>query len=231
MVHKIVVYRLPFFEGACRNDFEVRHEGARRGSKSGLGDGCANQFQEAEEDVIYFPDDPANAMRLLVMSLYGFTLAESIQEVYGAANASYNNVPILAETFDLSHKYLVPGLDRTILEYLQICYNDSSADIAFAKDGWFWRLAEYLYEDHDRAPGIRICLPIMLGKHVCLRGDLDDVSQQELRKFPELTIQLAQLTIRAVTYARGNNKLVDERTTASSQGGPGGGVPSRQGGP
>lgn len=145
------------------------------------------ELQEAKEGVITFPEDPPEAMRALVQSLYGFPIWKSIAERIRQVQDLMTT--ILPDTYDLAMKYALPTLCQEVLRCIETFFYKTTPPLSLAPGGWFWRTAKYLYDDLERAPAMRTALNSLLQKNYLHLKD-KAIVREELAKNPALAIEL-----------------------------------------
>lgn len=134
---------------------------------------------------IDFPEDPPDAVRMFIMSLYGFELYEIDYEL----DTMRPRVIVLVDTYDLATKYLFEELATDVLEQLEAEFSSMIYD-RFQADGSYWQLAAYLLENHDRASPVRAMMPRMLQSNLHMLYGKGKIVWEALEGVPELAIML-----------------------------------------
>lgn len=125
-VHKVVVSISPFFQAACTSGFRVSLVASMSLSIRMLTHGMT---KESIENLIKFPEDPSDALELLIMLLYGFTWAEARDQMFPVSESKKWGIVLLPQIHALATKYQVPGVANQVINVLKETLN------LFAEDG------------------------------------------------------------------------------------------------
>lgn len=147
--------------------------------------------QESHENVIHFPEDPPDALEILIMLLYGFSWFEARTEVWFKRVNKYTwPVLLLPDTYELACKYQLHDVSKQLIEELKSTLRHLT-NLGPGQNGWFWTLADYIYEADHNMPDIRVELIRTLRRHAnSLHGKREFV-KEKLEICPGLAVELA----------------------------------------
>ena len=112
--------------------------------------------QEAQENIIHFPEDSPDALRGVIMWLYGFELQECFAMEDGINGALL--AVVLPQMYDLAAKYDMPELMKDI----EVSIKERDPSTEYRIKGWFWPMARILWSNPDSAVVLRkICLDLI----------------------------------------------------------------------